>query len=79
MTEDLRELYSSSNGDRWYLVRSDGRLLVRHVPNPPSGGFPSHTEVGAFLASGGKNPEHRALLNLIGTLVDGSADPKMGS
>src|SRR4051794_10990018 len=35
-----QELYRSSNGDCWYLVREPGseRMLVRHQPNRASGG-----------------------------------------
>src|SRR4051794_25006705 len=38
-----KELYRSSNGDCWYLVREPGseRMLVRHQPNRASGGRPS--------------------------------------
>jgi hypothetical protein len=31
------ELYCSSNGDRWYLVRDVDRVSVVHVPNVSSG------------------------------------------
>ena len=35
MSLEARELYSSSNGDRWSLVRDlrSGRVFVRHEPN----------------------------------------------
>jgi hypothetical protein len=35
-----RELYSSSNGDCWHLVREprSERLFIRHTPNLASGG-----------------------------------------
>ena len=35
-----REIYRSSNGDRWLLARDPetGRVFVRHEPNLPSGG-----------------------------------------
>jgi hypothetical protein len=68
---ETRELYRSSNGDRWLLVRDagSGRVFVRHEANPASGGRVSQIEVGAFLASGGAGPEHQELLRLIGTLV----------
>jgi hypothetical protein len=68
-----RELYRSSSGDRWDLVREpgSGRVLVRHRPNAASGGRASEVEVGEFLARGGRGPEHAELLRLIGTLVDG--------
>ena len=68
-----RELYHSANGDRWYLVRDaeSGRVFVRHEPNAPSGGQPSDMDIGLFLARGAGGPEHRELLRLIGTLVEG--------
>jgi hypothetical protein len=70
-----RELYHSSNGDRWYLVRDPDfeRVFIRHQANLPSGGHTADIEIGAFLNRGG-NPEHRELLRLIGTLVEGAAD-----
>ena len=73
MAIETRELYSSSNGDRWYLGRdpSTGDVFIRHEPNRPSGGQPSHIDIGAFLSRGPRNPEHRALLQLIGTLIEG--------
>ena len=78
MAIEIRELYSSSNGDRWYLGRdpSTGDVFIRHEPNRPSDGQPSHIDIGAFLSRGPRNPEHRALLQLIGTLIeDGSEAP----
>lgn len=68
---ERRELYRSPNGDSWFLGREpvDGRAFVIHQPNGPSGGRLSHIELGDFLRSG-DGPEHRALLRLIGTLVD---------
>lgn len=71
MTIELRELYSSPNGDRWYLA-SDvdlGQVFIRHEPNLPSGGKAENVEVGAFLSQSGQGPEHRELLRLIGTLA----------
>jgi hypothetical protein len=47
-----------------------GEVFVRHEPNAPSGGRPSHIEIGAFLSRGARNPEHQALLRLIGTLIE---------
>jgi hypothetical protein len=72
MAVEMRELYSSPNGDRWYLARDVdlGEVFVRHEPNVPSGGKAAHIEVGAFLGRGGHGPEHRELLRLIGTLVE---------
>lgn len=72
MTE-RRELYSSPNGDTWYLGREpgDGHAFVIHQPNGPSGGRLRHIELGHFLAHGdGDRPEQRALLRLIAALVD---------
>jgi hypothetical protein len=65
------EVYSSSNGDSWYLVRDpeSERLLVRHQPNRASGGNSSLISVEDFLAEG-HGPQHDALLRLI------DAEPK---
>ena len=72
MAVEMRELYSSPNGDRWYLARDVdlGQVFIRHEPNLPSGGKAAHIEVGAFLGRSGQGPEHRELLRLIGTLVE---------
>jgi len=74
-----RQLYASSNGDRWYLVRDDeaGDVFVQHIPNAPSGGRPSRLDIGTFLARSPGSPESQALLHLIGTLVeDGALAPE---
>ena len=75
MTLKARELYSSPNGDRWYLLHDPGseRVFVRHHGNRPSGGHTTDLEIGDFLGRGGCGPEHQELLRLIGTLV--SSDP----
>lgn len=74
MPEAMRLLYSSSNGDRWDLVRDDadgaGRVFVRHTPNAASGGQVGEFEIGEFLIRGLHGPEHLALLRLIGGLVE---------
>jgi hypothetical protein len=72
MLVETKELYSSPNGARWFLGRdaATGEVFVRHKPNAPSGGRPSHIEIGAFLSRGARNPEHQALLRLIGTLIE---------
>jgi hypothetical protein len=68
-----RKLYSSPNGDRWYLLRdASGEIFVRHEANVESGGAVSHIGIGDFLSSG-RGPEHQELLRLIGTLLDGEA------
>jgi hypothetical protein len=72
MTFKAKELYSSANGDRWYLVRDlgSGGVFIRHEPNAPSGGRTSNIGIGEFLTPGGHGPEHQELLRLIGTLVE---------
>jgi hypothetical protein len=68
-----RKLYSSPNGDRWYLIRdATGEVFVRHEANSASGGTVSHIEVAEFLGTG-RGPEHQELLRLIGTLLDDEA------
>jgi hypothetical protein len=69
MPKPTRELYRSANGDRWSLVREDGRVLVLHEPNAASGGQPSRLEVGDFLVRDAHGPQHAELLRLIGTLA----------
>jgi hypothetical protein len=69
---EARVLYSSSNGDRWSLVRDpgSGRVFVRHEPNGASGGQTADFDIGEFLIRGVHGPEHQELLRLIGTLVE---------
>jgi hypothetical protein len=57
------DIYRSSNGDRWRLISDSetGRRLVRHEPNPASGGQVTETTVEDFLAVNGAGPEHDAL------------------
>src|SRR5260370_4859334 len=75
MPVETRELYSSPNGDRWFLSRDagTGRVFIRHEANVPSSGQISDIDIGAFLSRGPLNPEHQALLRLIATLVEGTA------
>jgi hypothetical protein len=60
-----RKLYESQNGDRWYLIRTAGEVLVRHEANAASGGHVEHLSLGAFLSRGqgprtpGTHPPHR--------------------
>ena len=72
MPAQKRELYTSPNGDRWYLARQSetGRLFVRHKANVPSGGQVTDIDIGAFLSGGPRHPERQALLHLIGTLIE---------
>lgn len=69
---ERRELYRSSNGDTWFLGREpeNGHAFVIHQANGPSGAHVSPIELGAFLNTEAKGPEHQALLRLIGTLVE---------
>jgi hypothetical protein len=77
MALQTRELYGSANGDKWLLAREldSGRVLVRHIPNMPSGGRTTDIEIGAFLCERSYGPQHIQLLRLIGTLVEKTSDP----
>ena len=77
MTLEKRQLYASSNGDTWLLVRDteQERVFVLHQANLPSGGRETETDIGTFLQLG-KGPEQRELLRLIATLVEDEATPK---
>jgi hypothetical protein len=67
-----KELYSSPNGDRWYLCgEGSGRLFIAHHANLPSGGQISRIELADFLLRG-YGPEQQSLLQLIGMLMDES-------
>lgn len=64
-------IYASSNGDRWYLCQDDETVVcVVHEPSEASGGAASRIDLSAFLESGSRAPEHRALLTMIATLVE---------
>jgi hypothetical protein len=67
---EIRLLYKSPNGDAWFLGRdpTTGAAFVRHEANIPSGGHRTDIEIDAFL-NGPRNPEHEALLRLIGGLI----------
>ena len=65
-----RTLYTSPNGDRWYLIRDASEaVFVRHEANAASGRNVVLTGVGEFLTAG-QGPEQQELLRLIGTLVE---------
>src|SRR5713226_5681312 len=74
---ETRDLYSSTNGDKWLLARElgSGRVFVRHIPNLPSGGKTTDIEIGAFLCERNYGPQHIELLRLIGTLVEKPCNP----
>jgi hypothetical protein len=65
-----RLIYASSNGDQWFLWRDveSGQALVRHVPNPASGGESVHIEIDAFLSKDRGSPQRRELMRMIGSL-----------
>jgi hypothetical protein len=58
MAVEMGELYSSPNGDTWFLARdpATGRVFIRHEPKAPSGGRPSDIDIGAFLSRGREIP-----------------------
>jgi acyl-CoA thioesterase YciA len=72
-----RLIYSSPNGDRWFLTHEpgSGQVFIRHDPNAPSAGRSSDVEISEFLVRGGQSPEHQALLGLIETLVEPPITP----
>jgi hypothetical protein len=60
--------YTSSNGDRWYLLYHSNerqRAFIRHVPNESSGGKASDIELVDFLSRPGDPPEKQALMRVI--------------
>lgn len=61
------DIYSSSNGDRWRLIShsATGRRLIRHEPNPASGGQVTETTVENFLAVNDAGPEYDALRRML--------------
>ena len=67
MAQSAEEIYISSNGDRWTLIRdaNSGRLSVRHEANPSSGGRVTDTDVDVFLSIAGSGPEFTALRRLL--------------
>jgi hypothetical protein len=76
MTVLITELYHSSNGDRWQLVRDAdaATMVVRHIPNPSSGGRTTDTFVADFLNVNGPGPEYSALRRLLDSCEDGRLD-----
>ena len=53
MARERRELYSSPNGDRWFLSRDPvPGAFIRHEANVSSGGYLTEIEIGAFLSKG---------------------------
>jgi hypothetical protein len=56
MSVETRELYSSANGDRWFLAHEavTGRVFIKHEANVPSGGQATDIDIGEFLRRGGQ-------------------------
>ena len=76
MTVQARALYNSSNGDNWSLQRNrDGNVVVSHQANGASGGQPAEIDLGTFLAEANQGPQHQALRQLIGELIESNAIP----
>jgi hypothetical protein len=63
-----KEIYRSSNGDRWTVIRdtSSRRQFVRHEPDLSPGGRVTDTDVDEFLSVAGSGPAYVAL----GLLLD---------
>ena len=76
MAGPIAEIYRSSNGDRWQLIRAPGseRMSVRHIPNPSSGGQVTDTAVADFLSTDGPGPEYAALRRLLESASDDPGD-----
>jgi hypothetical protein len=75
MQINTREFYCSTNGDKWFLRHEveSGRVYVKHVANPASGGHQTDYEIDAFL-NRPRSPERTALLRLIASLADNHTD-----
>ena len=67
MALPAENIYGTSNGDRWILIRdiSTGRTTVRHEPNLSSGGRVSDMDVEEFLSVDGPGPEFAALRQIL--------------
>jgi len=76
MAASVTEIYRSSNGDRWQLIETidPPSPLVRHIPNPSSGGQTTETTVADFLGTNGSGPEFTALRRLLQSAADEPGD-----
>ncbi|GJD59081.1 hypothetical protein [Methylobacterium dankookense] len=82
-----RLIHASPNGDRWSLARDPdtvhGTVHILHEPAPASGGRPERIGLASFLAGNPDAPERRALVDLVGTLVEAApvtgAAPEAGA
>jgi phosphoglycolate phosphatase-like HAD superfamily hydrolase len=62
-----QDIYQSSNGDRWQLIREtgSGRRFVRHQANVSAGGHVTDTNIDDFLRVDGSGPEFVALRRML--------------
>jgi transaldolase len=62
-----QDIYRSSNGDRWQLIREpgSGRSFVRHEANSSAGGQVTDTDVDEFLSVHGSGPESVELRRML--------------
>jgi hypothetical protein len=80
MTDRSRQIYHSTNGDRWHIVHDGaGRVFVKHKANQPSGGQETDIALGEFLERDGQSPQGVALMQLIATLADGTVPPSQSA
>lgn len=68
MSTSIEDIYASSNGDRWQLVRDaeSGDVIVRHTANLSSGGRVTEMSPTAFLSQAGSGPEFQAVRQRLG-------------
>jgi hypothetical protein len=76
MAIERRELYRSSNHDRWNLARDtdSGHIFVQHQANASSGGNIEDLELGSFLNGPSDAPERRALMLMLAELFGNDAE-----
>jgi hypothetical protein len=69
-------LYTSPNGDCWFLVSEDREpdlVFIVHESNTAAGGHRTEVDIATFLNQSGNPPEKQALLRLISGLAEGTA------
>jgi hypothetical protein len=60
-----KEVYRSSNGDRWLLIHGVAGMSVRHEPNMSSGGQATEANVETFLLRMGGTPQAEGVLRAL--------------
>jgi len=66
MSASTQTLYSSSNGDTWFLETSDvGPCFVLHQANAAAGGTKTRLPVKEFLERAGAGPEREAVIRMM--------------